>query len=289
MFNIDKNVCFTINNDFIVDKLLSKLYGRGVTAGEIERYDPSTNLNLFIENVFSAPLLGSYRVAILNLPDATNEFFGKILDTVPETTILIFVFDRIPGRITKRMKTSITFRNRLNSDELSNLLSDYLIILGKKVSASTRNFLLVKMSTDLSKTFSILKKIANLTPHLFLDEKSIKKSFELTLSKYEVPEAFYKSKGLDCLIILNQVEFRVFRTLYRNFLFNLIQFKIAENRSTSEKFKIIKAHPDVIRKFEKMAKLTSLPELEARFVYFNFISGFSKEIFIIKHLAFNMK
>ena len=240
----------------------------------------------FYEDVYTVPLFGTKSLGIIQYDkEFESEFFEKKLDEVPKHAYLMFMMEKIPLRLTKRLKDNVYFRDIFSEEESREYLLKLLLALGKKVSTSAQSFLMTQMQQDPSQTINVLTKLASLTPHLYLDEQIIKNSFEHSLDAFRVPEMFFKSKGLEADRILNKTDFASFRTLFQNFILTLIRFKLAEKKSLGEKMRIIKASPDTIKKFEDLVRPVTLKSLENRFLFYSYWLDKGKDIFLIKFLT----
>jgi hypothetical protein len=286
MVDLSHHIIFVKNSEFLKDQVLQRLYSKGLDKKCVFVKEKKESDKAFQEKVYTVPMFGPFSVGIIQFEDEySNDAFDKWIDTVPEHAYLIFLFDRLPGRISTKVKMNVSFRDVLSEAENTEVLQNFLTIIGKKVSVSARKFLLRKMEEDPSKVLTILQKLASYTPHLFIDEAIITRSFEESLSAFEGPLAFWRSRGLEATRILNRLEYASFRSLYLRFLMILIQFKIAEGKSLGEKMMIIKAAPETIREFEDLVKPHTLRSLEARFLYYSAAFNEPKEVFIIKHLT----
>lgn len=286
MVDLSKHIIFVKNSDFIVNQVLQQLYSKGLDKKSLFKYDKKKSIKEFREDVFTLPMFGTSSVGIIEFEgEYTNEYFDDWIDKVPNHAYILFLFDRIPGRVTQKVKNNVTFRDQLSQAENEEVLNTFLVILGKKVSTSARKVLLNKMNEDPSKVLTILEKLASYTPHLWIEESLITSSFDETLSAFEGPLAFWKSKGLESVRILDKLEYASFRALFPRFLMTLIRFKLAEGKPIGEKMKIIKASPDVIRLYEGLVKQHTLIKLQAYFLYYTSALLKDKQEFLIYHLT----
>ena len=287
MIDLSHHIIFIKDSDFLVDQSLQYLYSKGLDSKCLYKKEPKEPDVSFREKVYTLPMFGPFAVGIIKWDkEYDNADFDVWIDTVPEHAYIFFRMEKLPGRITQKVKNNVTFRDSLSEAENTEVLQNFLTILGKKVSINARKFLLNRMQEDPAKVITILSKLASYTPHLFIDEDTIKKSFEETLDAFEGPMAFWKSKGLEAARILNKLDFPAFRTLFSRFLLVLIQFKIAEGKSVGEKMRILHAHPDVIRQYEDIVKPHTLKSLENKFLYYTEALSHGKDIFLIKHLTY---
>lgn len=283
---MDKRIIFCKNSKFLQEYVISMLSSDGLQKSSVFVLEKGISEKKFYEDVYTVPLFGTKSLGIIQYDkEFESEFFEKKLDEVPKHAYLMFMMEKIPLRLTKRLKDNVYFRDIFSEEESREYLLKLLLALGKKVSTSAQSFLMTQMQQDPSQTINVLTKLASLTPHLYLDEQIIKNSFEHSLDAFRVPEMFFKSKGLEADRILNKTDFASFRTLFQNFILTLIRFKLAEKKSLGEKMRIIKASPDTIKKFEDLVRPVTLKSLENRFLFYSYWLDKGKDIFLIKFLT----
>lgn len=289
MVDLSKHILFVKNSEFLLGQVLQQIYSKGLDKRSVYTKEKKESLQSFKEKVFTLPMFGHFSVGILTFEgDYSNDAFDAWIDRVPAHAYIIFLFDRLPGRISQKIKNSVSFRDSLDEAENAEILQNFLTILGKKVSTSARRILLNKMSEAPSKVLTILEKLSSYTPHLWIDENLIKNSFDEALSAFEGPLAFWKSKGLESVRILDKLEYPAFRSLYLRFMMTLIQFKLAEGKSIGEKMRIIHAAPETIRMYEDLVKPYTINKLQARFLYDAAALTKSKQEFLIHHLTMHL-
>lgn len=287
MFEVTHHILFLKKDEFIKDQLLQVLYRKGLDSSQVFTLEKKQSEKEFLENLYTKPLLGNYSVGFVEVTeDYDGDKYEKFIGQVPDHAFLVFMFDRLPSRVTAKVKNNIQFRDAFSEEENEAILNNFLTIVGKKVSVTARKFLIDRMGEDAAKTMAILSKLSALIPHLYLDETIIKNSFEEAVSNFQVPLMFFKSKGLEAVRILDKIEYAAFRPLYLNFLMNLIKFKLSENKSFSEKMRILKSSPTTIQRFVDLVKPHTIQSLEARFLYYSAAFRESKDIFLIKHLTY---
>lgn len=283
---MDKRLIFCKNSKFLQEYVVAMLQSDGLQQSSVFTLNKGDKESKFFEDVYTVPLFGKKSLGIIKYDkEFDSTFFEAKLDEIPPHAHLMYLVDKIPLRLTKKLKENAYFRDIFSEEESREYLLKLLLALGKKVSTAAQAFLLVQMRQDPSQTINVLTKLASLTPHLYLDEKIIKNSFEHSLDSFRVPEMFFKSKGLEADRILQKTDFASFRTLFQNYILTLIRFKLAEKKSLGEKMRIIKASPDTIKKFEDTVKPLTLKSLEHRFLFYSSWLDKGKDIFLIKFLT----
>ena len=234
----------------------------------------------------SISLLGSLTASFIEVKeDELLQIAEDVIPKVADFAYLFFVCDKIPYRVNSKIKSSFQFRDSLDRDEINEILTNFLSLIGKKVSVTARNFLITKMEEDANNTIQILLKLSSIIPHLYLDETIIKNSFEEVITNFQTPLLFFKAKGLQAVKIIESSDYNSFRVLYLNFLMNLIKFKLAEDKSFGEKMRILKTSPATAQKFINLVHPYSLSSLEERFLFYYSALKYSQDIFIVKHLT----
>lgn len=289
MIDLSKHIIFCKKSKFLQELLIQQFVTQGMSGSDVHYMQKKQKETTFTEELFQKPLLGAYTLGIQDaLPgDYSNDAYSFYIDRFNQSShaYLVFLFDRLPGRLSAKVKNGVAFRDDLTQDECEELLSNYLTILRKKVSSDARKFLLQQMQQNPEAVLPTLSKIAAYVPHLYLDAQIIRNSFDITISPFQTPELFLRSRGLQSSRILDKVEYEQFRPLFLQYLMHLIQFKIGEKLSIGEKMRIIKAHPQVIEKFTQTVKPYTLLTLQRMFLYYSAAARYDKDIFIIKHLT----
>lgn len=284
--DFSKHIIFVKNSEFLVNYILNQLYSKGLDKKSVFVRGDKESAQTFKEKVYTLPMFGTYSVGIQDFTgDYSNDAFEDYIGKIPQHAYMVFKFDRLPGRISQKIRNNVYFRDVLDDSENANILQNFLVLVGKKVSINARKFLLNQMKEDPQKVLVILEKLVSVTPHLWIDEQAIIASFDESLSAFEGPMAFWKSKGLEAVRILRKLDYPAFRTLYSRFLMTLIRFKLAEGKPIGEKMRIIKASPDTIRRYEDLVKPYTLNNLQARFLYYTAALTKSEDEFLIYHLT----
>lgn len=286
MLQIDKHLIFIKKDQFLKEKYTELLIKKGLDKTSLIQQEKNESLNLLIERLNQRPLLGSLTAAFVEVKeDDLLETAESVIDRIADFAYLFFVCDRIPYRVNSKIKNAFQFRDALDEDEINEILTNFLSLIGKKVSVTARNFLVQKMSENANNTIQILLKLSSLIPHLYIDETIIKNSFEDVITNFQTPLLFFKAKGLQAVKIIENSDYSAFRTLYLNFLMNLIKFKLAEDKSFGEKMRILKSSPATAQKFIDLVHPYSLASLEERFLFYFTVLKQPQDIFIVKHLT----
>lgn len=283
-------VIFSLKERFYKDFVKAKIIAEGISLDNeiIYSKEQFSSMQLFIEELYTKPLLADSSIGIIDADEyeISSEMVKELCNSIPSHAYIIFLYeDNFPVRLSNDLKTKVYIRSYLSEDEVTQLLSNLLISLNKKLSATAIKFVKEIMPRNPQEVIDTLTKLAVTSPYLYIDENLIKGSFSEQDDSFKLAEKLFVAKGLEASRLVEQSDFQELLPAFLRYISTLIQFKLAENKPVGEKMKIIRAHPEVIYKLSDLVTHYTLNNLRARFIFYSAAGRLGKERFLIKFLT----